>query len=302
MVSMLTKMGITVDPALVSVKNVAAVMVTAKLPPFAKSGTRIDVLVSSIGDSTSLQGGTLLMTPLKGPNQQVYAVAQGPISLGGFVGGGGGDTVQKNHPTVGRIAGGAIIERELDLAMNGRKELLISMMKEDFSTAVRVSDAINTALKQRIADPINPAVIRLSIPENMQDRVVELVSSIETIQVSVDMPAKIVLNERTGTIVIGENVRISTVAIAHGNLTIQVKTQVEVSQPKPLSKGETVVVPQRDVQVDEQKASLMVLNSGVTVEEMVRALNSVGVTPRDLVAILQAIKEAGALQADLEII
>ena len=300
--SMLTKMGIAIDPSAVSVKNVAAVIVTAKLPPFAKKGSHIDVIVSSIGDATSLQGGTLLLAPLKGADQTVYAVAQGPISLGGYIGGSGGDSVQKNHATVGRIAGGAIVEREVELEINDKKDITISLRQQDFSTSVRLADAINQSLKQKMANPEDPGTVTLTVPAEYQERVVELIASIENLDIQVDAPAKIVLNERTGTVVMGENVRISTVAISHGNLTIQVKTQIEVSQPGAFSKGETVIVPQRDVSVEEQQARLMVLQSGVTVDEVVRALNSVGITPRDLIAILQAIKAAGALQADLEII
>lgn len=300
--SMLTKMGITIDPSLVSVKNVAAVIVTAKLPPFAKKGSQIDVIVSSIGDATSLQGGTLLLTPLKGANQGVYAVAQGPVSLGGYIGGSGGDSVQKNHATVGRISGGAIVEREVDMDINDRKEVTISLRQQDFSTAVRLAGIINRSLQQETAHPENPGTVVMAIPSEYQEKVVELIASIENLDIQVDMPAKVVLNERTGTVVMGENVRLSTVAISHGNLTIQIKSQVKVSQPGAFSKGETVIVPQSDVSVDEQQARLMVLQSGVTVEEVVRALNSVGVTPRDLIAILQAIKAAGALQAELEII
>ena len=300
--SMLTKMGIAIDPSAVSVKNVAAVIVTAKLPPFAKKGSHIDVILSSIGDATSLQGGTLLLAPLKGADQTVYAVAQGPISLGGYIGGSGGDSVQKNHATVGRIAGGAIVEREVELEINDKKDITISLRQQDFSTSVRLADAINQSLKQKMAHPEDPGTVTLTVPAEYQERVVELIASIENLDIQVDAPAKIVLNERTGTVVMGENVRISTVAISHGNLTIQVKTQIEVSQPGAFSKGETVIVPQRDVSVEEQQARLMVLQSGVTVDEVVRALNSVGITPRDLIAILQAIKAAGALQADLEII
>src|SRR3990172_5318612 len=287
---------------IVSVKNVAAVMVTAKLPPFAKKGSRLDVTVSSIGDSTSLQGGTLLLTPLIGVNQMVYAIAQGPVSLGGYVGGGGGDSVQKNHSTVGRIADGAIIEKEVEMDFNNRKELTITLRNNDFSTAVRLADIVNNNLKQGIAHPQDAGSVIISIPPEYENKAVELIAAVENLDVRVDTPARIILNERTGTVVMGENVRISTVAISHGNLTIQVKTQLEVSQPGAFSKGQTVVVPQKDVSVDEQEARLMVLQSGVTVDEVVRALNSVGVTPRDLIAILQAIKAAGALQADLEII
>ncbi len=300
--SMLTKMGITIDPSVVSVKNVAAVMVTAKLPPFAKKGSRIDVIVSSIGDSTSLQGGTLLFTPLKGANQMVYAIAQGPVSLGGYVGGGGGDSVQKNHSTVGRITDGAIIEREVEMDLNSKKDLNITLRNHDFSTAVRLADIVNQNLKQGIAYPKDSGTVVISIPPEYENRAIELIAAIENLDVRVDTPARIILNERTGTVVMGENVRISTVAISHGSLTIQVKTQLEVSQPDAFSKGKTVIVPQEEVSVKEQEARLMVLQSGVTVDEVVRALNSVGVTPRDLIAILQAIKAGGALQADLEII
>ena len=300
--SMLSKMGITIDPAVVSVKNVAAVMVTAKLPPFAKKGSRIDVTVSSIGDSTSLQGGTLLLTPLIGVNQMVYALAQGPVSLGGYVGGGGGDSVQKNHSTVGRIADGAIIEREVEMDLNSRNDLTLTLRNHDFSTAVRLADIVNQNLKQDIAHPMDAGTVVISVPPEYENKAIELIAAVENLEVRVDAPARIILNERTGTVVMGENVRISTVAISHGNLTIQVKTQLEVSQPGAFSKGQTVVVPQKDVSVDEQEARLMVLPSGVTVDEVVRALNSVGVTPRDLIAILQAIKAGGALQADLEII
>ncbi|MCC6544072.1 MAG: flagellar basal body P-ring protein FlgI [Nitrospirae bacterium] len=300
--SMLTKLGITIDPADVSVKNVAAVMVTAKLPPFAKKGSRIDVIVSSIGDSTSLQGGTLLFTPLKGANQLVYAIAQGPVSLGGYIGGSGGDSVQKNHSTVGRIADGAIIEREVEMDLNSRKDLTITLRNHDFSTAVRLADIVNQNLGQGVARPQDASTVLISIPPEYENKAVELIADIENLDVRVDSRARIILNERTGTVVMGENVRISTVAISHGSLTIQVKTQLDVSQPGAFSKGQTVVVPQKDVSVDEQEARLMVLQSGVTVDEVVRALNSVGVTPRDLIAILQAIKAGGALQADLEII
>ena len=300
--SMLTKMGITIDPALINVKNVAAVVVTAKLPPFAKKGSRLDVLVSSIGDATSLQGGTLLLTPLMGPDRRVYAVAQGPISIGGYMGGEGGDNVQKNHTTVGRISDGAIVEREIKMDFNRQDKIMITLHEEDFTTAVRMAKTINKYYSRNIAFPEDARTIVLTVPEEYTNNVVELVANIENLGIQVDTPAKVVINERTGTIVMGENVQISTVAVAHGNLTVQIKTQLEVSQPGPFSKGETVIIPQKEVSVKEQKGRLILLKKSVTVEEVVRALNSVGVTPRDLIAILQAIKAAGALQAELEII
>jgi flagellar P-ring protein precursor FlgI len=301
MISMLGRLGIIVDPQLVSVKNVAAVVVTANLPPFAKQGSTLDVVISSIGDATSLYGGTLLLTPLRAANGEIYAAAQGPLATGGFVGGGGGDKVQKNHPTVGRIPGGARVEKEVDFDLNLKREILVYLSKQDFSTSVRLSEKINESIQKSAASPMDSGTVKVQVPDEYRNRVVELVAAIENLDVPVDVVAKVILNERTGTIVMGENVRISPVAISHGNLTVQVKTRAEVSQPEAFSRGETVVVPQREVDVNEEEGHLIFLNTGVSVEEMVRGLNSVGITPRDLIAILQAIKEAGALQSELEI-
>lgn len=300
--TMLSKQGIIVDPHEVKVKNVAAVIVTANLPPFVRAGSKIDVLVSSIGDATSLQGGTLLMTPLKAPNQQIYAVAQGPISLGGFLGGKGGDSVQKNHPTAGRIPGGALVEREVKIDLGSMESIALTLKNQDFTTAVRLSRTINNLLGEESAEPVSSGTVEIKVPERYRNKVVELIASIETVEIQVDKNAKVVLNERTGTIVMGEDVRISTVAISHGNLTIQIKTEQQISQPLPFSQGETVVVPQREVSVEEGKGQLHVVEAGVSIGEVVRALNAIGVTPRDLIAILQAMKAAGALQAELEII
>lgn len=303
--SMLKKMGIAVEPSAVKVKNVAAVMVTAKLPPFVKGGSRIDVVVSSLGDATSLQGGTLLLTPLKGPDQQVYAVAQGPISIGGFIGGKDGDSVQKNHPTAGRVAEGAMVEKEVGFAFMNKEQFNILLRQQDFTTALRVSQAINTQLGlESVATAVDSGTVRLQVPDLYKGRLVELLASIEGLEVAVDLPAKVVVNERTGTIVMGDQVRISDVAVSHGNLTIRVKTEFQVSQPPSFAPegSQTVIVPQQQTEVKEEDAKILVLKGGTTIGEVVRGLNAIGVTPRDLIAILQAIKAAGALQAELEIL
>lgn len=303
--SMLQKLGVKVSPNEVKVKNVAAVMVTAELQPFAKPGSRLDVLVSSIGDAQSLQGGTLLMTPLKGPDGQVYAVGQGAVSIGGFAAGGGGESVQKNHPTVGMIANGAFVEKEVSIDVNNKEVLSILLNRPDFTTSQRLASAINNGFGEGIANAIDGAAVRMMVPEKFKGRVVELASIIEGLDLITDAISRVIVNERTGTVVMGENVRISTVAIAHGNLSIRIKTEFAVSQPQPLSFGEgakTAVVPKQEVKVEEQAAKLIELPAGVNLNDVVKALNAVGVTPRDLVSILQAMKAAGALQAELVII
>jgi flagellar P-ring protein precursor FlgI len=301
--NMLQRMGIIVKPRDIMAKNTAAVVVTATLPPFPKPGTKIDALVSALGDAKSLQGGTLLLTPLKGPDGKVYALAQGPVSIGGFIGGGGGTTVQKNHLTSGKVPQGVIIEQDLPFTLGNGGEIKIFLQMPDFTTATEITKKINETLNFEYASTIDPSAIRLKIPPDYANKKVELITLIEGLEVSPDIPARVVINERTGTIVIGDKVRISPVAIAHGNLTIEIKTEFRVSQPPPFApeKAETVVVPQKDVTVKEQKASLMEV-SGTTLGEIVRALNALGVTPRDLIAILQALKASGALRAELEII
>lgn len=303
MVSMLEKMGISVNAADIAVSNVAAVMVTAELPPFAKSGGRIDVLVNSIGDAKNLQGGTLLMTPLKAANGQVYAVAQGPVNTGGFSAGGKGGLVQKNFPTVGRVIGGALVEREVALNLNARKKLTLSLRQPDFTTVTRMTDAINALFFDRVANAQDAGTVQVKVPMAYLGNIVGLVAMIEKLQVQPDITARVVINERTGTVVMGENVRISTIAIAHGNLSIMIKESPEVSQPLPFSKGgQTVVTPNTDLSVDEGGDQLVLMPSGASIGEVVGALNALGVSPRDLIAIFQAIKAAGALQADLEVI
>ena len=303
MVSMLEKMGITLSAEDIAVKNVAAVMLTANLEPFAKVGSRTDVLVSSIGDATNLQGGTLLFSPLKAADGNIYAVAQGPVSTGGFSASGEAGTIKKNFPTVGRVVNGATIEREIQMNFNQKEELSLFLHQPDFTTAKRVCDAINKTLNSDVAGTSDAGTIDVRVPEVYLGKIVEFVTAIEAIQITPDATSKIIVNERTGTIVMGENVRISTVAIAHGNLSIQIKESSEVSQPEPFSRGgETVETPQTDITVNEEKNPIILIDSGVSIGEVVRALNALGVSPRDLIAILQSLKAAGALQARLEII
>lgn len=302
LVSMLEKMGVTVQKDDIEVDNVAAVMVTTELPPFAKAGSKMDVLVSSIGDAENLQGGTLLLTPLKGVDGSIYAVAQGPVSTGGFSAGGSGGSVQKNFPTVGRIVGGALIEKEIATGFGGKSFLTFILHSPDFTTASRAAESINFALDGQPAKTIDSGTINVQVPARYTGRMVELVSLIEGLEVVPDSVAKVVINERTGTVVMGTNVRILTVAIAHGNLSIEIKESAQVSQPLPFSQGETIVNPDTMINVKEGNKKLILMKSGVSIGEVVRALNALGVSPRDLVAIFQAIKAAGAMQARLEII
>jgi flagellar P-ring protein precursor FlgI len=301
--NMLQRMNLTVRPKDIKAKNAAAVMVTTTIPPFSKLGMKADALVSTIGDAKSLQGGTLLLTPLKGPDGIVYALAQGPISVGGFIGGKGGTTVQKNFPTTGKVPGGVIVERELPFVWGNTDEIRIFLNKPDFSLASEIAKSINEAYQSEYASAVDPSTVDVRIPEEYRSKTVEFVTNIEKLEVPVDISARVVINERTGTVVIGEKVRVYPVAIAHGDLTIEIKTEFGVSQPPPFAPpgAETVIVPQREVEVKEKKASLAEV-SGTTLGEVVKALNALGVTPRDLISILQALKAAGALRAELEII
>ena len=311
MMSMLNKMGINlvIDPIQLLTRNIASVMVTAKLPPFTKPGMSLDVVVSSMANAKSLQGGTLLLTPLKAPNQQVFAVAQGPVSIGGFlggVGGAGGSTVSKNHQAAGVVPGGAIVEKELAVNIENWETISILLRQADFTTSIRTAEAIDNVFGKGTALPVNAGLVKSTIPSSFQGRIVEYIATMEGLDVAVDVPAKVVVNERTGTVVLGEHVRISTCAISHGNLTISVKNTLNVSQPTaPIigsTGGQTVVTPDTQTDVKEQESRLVVVDETVTLGEVVKALNAVGVTPRDLVAILSALKAAGALQAALEVI
>ncbi len=312
MMSMLNKMGINlvIDPIQLLTRNIASVMVTTKLPPFAKPGQALDVVVSSMANAKSLQGGTLLLTPLKAANQQVFAVAQGPVSVGGFLGGTGGPggaTVTKNHQAAGVVPAGAIIEKELVVNIDAWETVSVLLRQPDFTTAIRTAEAIDGVFGKGSAAPVNAGLVKATIPSSFHGRVVEYIASIEGLDVSVDIAAKVVVNERTGTVVLGEHVRISTCAISHGNLTISVKNTLNVSQPNaPLigaaSNQPATVTEDVQTEVKEQESRLIVVDETVTLGEVVRALNAVGVTPRDLVSILSALRAAGALQANLEII
>lgn len=301
LVNVLERMGVTINRSDITVKNVAAVMVTANLPPFVKQGTKIDVLVSSMGDAKSIAGGTLLMTPLKGADSQVYAVAQGPVFTNSFSFGGQAAAAQKNHPTAGRIPEGALVERELPNVLAGRNALRLNLQQPDFTTASRIAAAINGRFRSGTATCKDGGSIEIAIPSEYSSRTVEFIASLETLEVKADTMAKVVMNERTGTIVMGENVRIATVAVSHGNLTLQVKETPKVSQPQPFAeKGTTVVVPRTELNVKEDKGGgLAVLREGANIGDVVRALNAIGVTPRDLIGIMQALKAVGALQAEL---
>jgi flagellar P-ring protein precursor FlgI len=301
--NLLDNMRIKVDATQIKVKNVAAVMVTSNFSPFLKNGSRIDCQVSSLGDATSLQGGTLLMTPLQGPDGQVYAVAQGPITLGGFrASGASGSKVEKNHPTAGFISEGAVVEREVPSQLADSRLMQLALRTPDFTTAIRMAQTVNSALGGSYAEAVDAGTIKLETPPLFENRIVEMISHIENLQVQPEMIAKVIINERTGTVVMGEHVRITPVAIAHGNLTVQITETPTASQPLPFSRGKTVVLPDTQIQVQEAKGSLHIVGGGVTIAQLVKGLNSMGVTPRDLITILQAIKAAGAMQAEIEII
>lgn len=298
--NMLQKFGITVAVNKMKVKNVAAVMITASLPPFVRTGTKIDVLVSSLGDAKSLQGGTLLQTPLQAADGEVYAVAQGSLSIGGFTAGGGGNSVTKNHPTAGRIPDGAIVEKEVPAILSDGKSLNVCLANPDFATAASVAQAINTKLGEGSASALDAATVKVVVSD--ASKIVGLIADIGELTVTQSQIAKVIVNERTGTVIIGGAVKLSPVALSHGNLSVEITTEQQVSQPAPISGGQTTVVPQTNVQATEESNKLMVLNAGSTLEDLVRGLNELKVTPRDIIAILQALKEAGALHAELEII
>jgi len=301
--NMLQRLGIALPPLTLNNKNAAAVIVTAKLPPFIKLGMTMDVTLSSLGDATTLQGGTLLLTPLQGPDGRVYALAQGPISVGGILASGpGGDSVQKNHPTVARIPQGAVVEREVPSALDPTV-VVLQLQQPDFSTAVRLAEVVNEAGLGSVARATDPTTVIVPVPAAEQGRLMQFIARIELLTLKVDAPARVVINERTGTVVLGSHFRIATVAVAHGNLTIQVKNETEVSQPGAFAPrgAETVVVPKSDVQIKEEKARLALVPEGASIGDVVQALNALGVTPRDLISILQAIRQAGALMADLDI-
>lgn len=300
--SMMERLGVTVNPDTLKVDNVAAVVVTTELPPFSRAGNTIDVSVSSVGDADSLAGGTLLMTPLKAADGKYYAVAQGELLANSLAFGGKAAKVQKNHPTVGRIPGGALVEREVPFVFGEKRELNYRLKDSDFTTVSRMSKAVNKHFGGSPARSLDAGQMQVTVPEAYQDRVVEFVAELEHLKVIPDTLARIVVNEKTGTIVMGEGVRISTIAVSHGNLSLVISEKSNVSQPNAFSEGETVVTPETDVRVAEDTGELVVLEQGVSIGEVASALNAIGATPRDLIAIFQAIKAAGALYADLVVL
>lgn len=301
--AMLNRLGVKPTDDGLRSKNVAAVMVTAVLPPFARQGGRIDVTVSALGDASSLLGGTLLVTPLLGADGEVYAVAQGQVAVGGFSAEGAAASVTKGVPTSGRIAAGGIVEREVAFAMANMDTVQIALRNPDFTTARRIAQAINAFLREPSARPSDPSTVDLKVPGRYRRNVVNLLTDIEQLPIEPDQPARVLVDEQSGIIVMGENVRVSTVAIAQGNLTIRITETPQVSQPNPFADGTTVVVPRTDIQVDEGGGTRQfgIVGAGVTLQELVDGLNALGIGPRDLIAILQAIKAAGALQAEIEV-
>ena len=302
--TMLERLGVNTRGETMQTKNVAAVMVTASLPAFSGQGTHIDVSVSALGDAKSLQGGTLLVTPLFGADGNIYALAQGPVTIGGFVAQGRASSVTRGVPTAGRIANGAIVERQTKFQLAGEHTLKLTLRNPDLTTAMRIAEAIDRFIGSDVADATDPANVKLTVPASYPKGVVGLLSDVEQLKVTPDDSAKVVIDEQSGVIVMGSDVRISTVAIAQGNLTIRVTETPQVSQPAPFSRtGTTKVVPRTQIQVDDSKGNKMaVLSHGVSLRKLVSGLNALGVGPRDIISILQAIKAAGALQAEIQVI
>jgi len=299
--AMLERMGVNIRGATIRTGNVAAVMVTGNLPPFGTQGTRMDVTVSALGDSKNLQGGTLLVTPLLGADGNVYAVAQGSLAISGFQAEGEAAKIVRGVPTVGRIANGAIIEREIEFALNRLPNVRLALRNADFTTAKRIAAAVNDFLGAKTAEPIDPSTVQLAIPAEFKGNVVAFLTEIEQLQVEPDLAAKIVIDERSGIIVMGRDVRVATVAVAQGNLTVTISESPQVSQPNPLSRGRTVVTPRTSVGVTEDGKKFALVKDGVSLQKLVDGLNGLGIGPRDLIGILQAIKAAGAIQADIEV-
>ncbi|GJE28529.1 flagellar basal body P-ring protein FlgI [Methylobacterium organophilum] len=300
--AMLERLGVNTRGATMRTQNLAAVMVTANLPPFSTQGNRIDVTVSSLGDAKSLQGGTLLVTPLLGADGEVYALAQGSVAIAGFSAEGDAAKITRGVPTNGRISNGAMIEREVAFKLNDARSLRLSLRNPDFTTSKRIAAAINDFMGADTAEPTDPATVTLQIPNRYHGNMIKLITEVEQLKVEPDQTARVVVDERSGIIVMGRDVRVSTVAIAQGNLTVTITEQPQVSQPAPLSNGQTVVVPRTGVKVDTGDGNkLALVKEGVTLRELVDGLNALGVGPRDLISILQAIKTAGALQADIEL-
>jgi len=300
--NMLERMGVSVPPTAIRINNTAAVMVTATLPPFAQPGAKLDIPAAAIGDCSNLQGGILVLTSLRGADGQVYAVAQGPVMTGGFSAGRGGNSQTVNHPTVGRAPAGAIVERAAP-SVAPKGTIHLQLRQSDFTTSARIVEAVNTHFKAPTAARAeNSGLVSVPVPPDFASRTIEFISAIENLTVEADRGAKVVINERTGTIVLGKDVRVAPVAILHGNLSVEIQTTMNVSQPGTLAQGTTQVTPQTTTTAQEEKARNVILKQGATVEELVRALAAIGSTPRDVIAILQNLRSAGALEAEVEVI
>jgi flagellar P-ring protein precursor FlgI len=300
--SMLERFGVNVSPEAIKVENIAAVVVTAEFGPYAQTGTRVDVVASSIGDARSLQGGTLLATPLRGPDGAVVGLAQGPLSLGGFGAAGAGASVAVNHLTVGRVPRGALVQMASRAPAGPVEALSLVLHEPDFASAARIAAAINTELGADSAAAIDAGAVRVMVPAAYRGSVTELLARLEPLSVDVEVPARVAINERTGTVVMGGSVRISEAAVAHGSLSVRIRTRLNVSQPGPMSRGETTVTPETTVEVEEGDAKLIELQPGTTLADVVAALNNLGATPRDIIAILQALRAAGALHAEIVVL
>ncbi len=300
--SMLERLGVNTAGENVRTANVAAVMVTANLPPFATQGSRMDVSVSALGDADSLQGGTLLVTPLVGADGEVFAIAQGPVSINGFMAQGDAATIVSGVPTTGRISSGALIEREIDFHLGSQTSLRLALRNPDLTTARRIALAVNDFIGAPTATPEDPATVRVTLPRGFNGNIVDLLTDIEQLMVQTDQTAKIVIDENSGIIVMGKDVRVSSVAVAQSNLTVTIAENPEVVQPNPLSLGTTEVEPNTNLNANLSETALAMVNESVTLQELVDGLNALGISPRDLIAILQAIKATGALQAEIEVL
>lgn len=299
--NLLERMGISAAAASLKPENIATVLVTANLPPFARQGSKLDLTVSSIGDARSLQGGTLILTPLKGIDGQVYAVGQGSVSIGGISAGNAGNSVEINHPTVGRVPNGATVERIVPTELAANNQLTLVLRNDDFSTAAKLNKIINAKFGMGTAKALDGRNLEVKVPETFADNRVGFIAELESLRLTPDKIAKVIINERTGTIIMGREVRISGVAISQGGVTVRIGTEYEVYQPAPLSpQGETTVVPTTTVDVKEKKPESLILRDGATIDEVVRGLRTIGVSARDIISILQAIKSAGAMNAELE--
>ena len=300
--NMLERFGVAVAPGEIKIENVAAVLVTSEIGPYSQTGARLDITASSIGDARSLQGGTLLPTPLRGPDGAIVALAQGPLSIGGFGAGNGGNSVSVNHLTVGRVPRGAVVQVARQTSLPASYELRLALNEPDFVSAGRVARAINAELATDAAKVADAGAVVVRVPDQYRQSVPDLIARLEPLPVTVDTAARVVINERTGTVVMGSDVRVGSAAVAHGNLSVRIRTRFDVSQPAPMSGGDTTVVPRTDVDVDEGNNQLVALDAGATLADVVRALNVLGASPRDIIAIMQALKAAGALRAELVVL